>query len=123
MKPYLFGIEDMRVLSVRRAQNYPNLTMFDYLDTKIGLIMPYMKVNNELNKRDFTNRNDATKAVTSTNRFVYSYTCFTELGTHSETDFQVYCTRAEVWPSALDYFALPACRHGKYIFPRAINRR
>ena len=96
----------MRFLSVRRSQNYPNLTMFDYLDTKIGLIMPYMKVNSELNKRDFTNRNDGTKAVTSTNRFVYSYTGFTELGTHSETDFQVYCTRSFSQFSSISFLAL-----------------
>jgi len=66
----------------------------------------HMKVIDELNKRDFTNRNDGTKAVTSTNRFVYSYTGFTELGTHSETDFQVYCTRSFSQFSSISFLTL-----------------
>ncbi len=94
VKPYLFGIEDMRVLSVRRQQNYPNLSNFNYLRNKIFLISPYMERNNDRNKQFWENESDASKYVTHLNRFVYSYTGFTELGTHTEGDFNAYCFRA-----------------------------
>ncbi|MBQ4183180.1 MAG: hypothetical protein II619_06495, partial [Bacilli bacterium] len=76
VKPYLFGIEDMRVLSIRRAANHPNLTNFEYLRNKIGLITPYMERNNDRNKQFWENESDASKYVSHLNRFVYSYTGF-----------------------------------------------
>ena len=94
VKPYLFGIEDMRVLSIRRQMNHPNLSNFEYLNNYLAFFQVYMSLNNDLNKLDFTGRTDATKAVTARKRFVYSYTGFTELGTHTEGDFAAYCCRS-----------------------------
>ena len=108
VRPYLFGIEDMRVLAIRNSQNNPGLTLFDYLSRKIGLISNYMIKNNDLNKLEFTNRTDFTKAVVGLNRFIYSYTGFTELGTHTEGDFNAYCSRSfsQEHGKNPDYFSL-----------------
>lgn len=94
VKPYLFGLEDMRVLLIRKGNNFPNISNFYYLEEKLGLIRPYMVLNNNINKREFKNEDDITKAITSQNRFVYSYTGFKELGTNTEGDFIAYCTNA-----------------------------
>jgi hypothetical protein len=94
VKPYLFGIEDMRVLSIRRQKNHPNISNFQYIKDYLQFFPVYMSINNDLNQLDFTGRTDATKAVTSRNRFIYSYTGFTELGTHTEGDFTAYCCRS-----------------------------
>ena len=94
VKPYLFGMEDMRVLCIRRAANHPNLSNFAYLSNYLGFFQPFQEQNNDLNKQDYTNRNETTAYVTSLNRFVYSYTGFTELGTNTEGDFYAYCSRS-----------------------------
>lgn len=94
VKPYLFGLEDMRVLLIRKGNNFPNISNFYYLEEKLGLIRPYMVLNNNINKREFKNEDDSTKTVTKQNRFVYAYTGFKELGTHTEGDFYAYCTNA-----------------------------
>ena len=80
VKPYLFGLEDMRVLLIRKQQNFPSYSNFNYLKDKLGLIRNYMINNNNINKREFTNEDDFTKAICATNRFVYAYTGFKELG-------------------------------------------
>lgn len=94
VKPYLFGLEDMRVLLIRKQQNFPSYSNFGYLKDKLGLIRNYMIDNNNINKREFTNEDDITKAICATNRFVYAYTGFKELGTHTEGDFYAYCSRS-----------------------------
>ena len=94
VKPYLFGLEDMRVLLIRKQQNFPSYSNFNYLKDKLGLIRNYMIDNNNINKREFTNEDDITKAICATNRFVYAYTGFKELGTHTEGDFYAYCSRS-----------------------------
>lgn len=94
VKPYLFGLEDMRVLLIRKQQNFPSYSNFNYLKDKLGLIRNYMIDNNNINKREFTNEDDITKAICATNRFVYAYTGFKELGTHTEGDFFAYCSRS-----------------------------
>lgn len=93
VKPYLFGLEDMRVLLIRKQQNFPSYSNFDYLKDKLGLIRNHMIKNNDINKREFTNEDDITKAICATNRFIYAYTGFKELGTHTEGDFFAYCSR------------------------------
>lgn len=93
VKPYLFGLEDMRVLLIRKQQNFPSYSNFNYLKDKLGLIRNYMIRNNDINKREFTNEDDLTKAICATNRFVYAYTGFKELGTHTEGEFYAYCSR------------------------------
>ncbi|GEM_PF-3870688 len=94
VKPYLFGLEDMRVLLIRKQQNFPSYSNFNYLKDKLGLIRNYMIDNNNINKREFTNEDDITKAICATNRFVYAYTGFKELGTHTEGEFFAYCSRS-----------------------------
>jgi len=94
VKPYLFGLEDMRVLLIRKQQNFPSYSNFNYLKDKLGLIRNYMINNNDINRREFTNEDDITKAICATNRFVYAYTGFKELGTHTEGDFFAYCSRS-----------------------------
>ena len=94
VKPYLFGLEDMRVLLIRKQQNFPSYSNFNYLKDKLGLIRNYMIDNNNINKREFTNEDDITKAICATNRFVYAYTGFKELGTHTEVEFFAYCSRS-----------------------------
>lgn len=94
VKPYLFGLEDMRVLLIRKQQNFPSYSNFGYLKDKLGLIRNYMIDNNNINKREFTNEDDITKAICATNRFVYAYTGFKELGTHTEGEFFAYCSRS-----------------------------
>ncbi len=93
VKPYLFGLEDMRVLLIRKQQNFPSYSNFNYLKDKLGLIRNYMINNNNINRREFTNEDDITKAICATNRFVYAYTGFRELGTHTEGEFYAYCSR------------------------------
>ena len=94
VKPYLFGLEDMRVLLIRKQQNFPSYSNFNYLKDKLGLIRNYMIDNNNINKREFTNEDDITKAICATNRFVFAYTGFKELGTHTEGEFFAYCSRS-----------------------------
>ena len=94
VKPYLFGLEDMRVLLIRKQQNFPSYSNFNYLKDKLGLIRNYMIDNNNINKREFTNEDDITKAICERNRFIYAYTGFKELGTHTEGEFFAYCSRS-----------------------------
>ena len=108
VKPYLFGLEDMRVLLIRKQQNFPSYSNFNYLKDKLGFIRNYMIRNNDINRREFTNEDDITKAICATNRFVYAYTGFKELGTHTEGDFLAYCSRgfSKEQGKNPDYFSL-----------------
>ena len=93
---------------IRKQQNFPSYSNFDYLKDKLGLIRNYMIRNNDINRREFTNEDDITKAICATNRFVYAYTGFKELGTHTEGDFYAYCSRgfSKEQGKNPDYFSL-----------------
>ena len=108
VKPYLFGLEDMRVLLIRKQQNFPSYSNFDYFKDKLDFINNYMIRNNDINRRHFTNEDDITKAICERNRFIYAYTGFKELGTHTEGDFIAYCSRgfSKEQGKNPDYFSL-----------------